>query len=359
MLGEPLHLGHLKRHGDRDALQQRAAQHVEPRAGRAGREQHWDVLPQPFAPCRGSLRRRLGCHEVDLREGEDARQRGEPRVVRGQLALDRRVVLDRVGAVDRCQVEHVHEQARALDVREEVVPEAGALARALDQPWDVGQHELAVPGVDRAEHRLERRERIVGDLRRRAGETGQQRGLAGVRQADEADVGEQLQAQLDPAFLARKPALGEARGLARRRREVLVAAAGRAASRHDGYLAGRHEVVARAVLQLGDRARRDVDLQPLALRPEAQRPSTVAAASGLEVRGAAEELEVAQRVVAHQHDVAPAPAVATVRPALRHARLAPERHAAVAAAAGLDVDSGSVGEHRAIVTGGPSGPFLL
>ena len=40
-------------------------------------------------------------------------------------------------------VEHVHEQARALDVGEEVVPEPGALAGALDQPGDVGDHELA------------------------------------------------------------------------------------------------------------------------------------------------------------------------------------------------------------------------
>ena len=159
--------------------------------------------------------------------------------MRGQLVLDRRVVLGRVGAVDRREVEHVHEQSRALDVGEEVVPEAGALARALDQSGDVGEHELAVVGVDRAEHRLERRERVVGDLRRRARQAGQQRGLAGVRQPDEADVGEQLEVQLDPALLARQAALGEARRLARRRREVLVAATGRAALRDDGDLAGR------------------------------------------------------------------------------------------------------------------------
>ena len=61
-----------------------------------------------------------------------------------ELALDRLEVLDRVGAVERRQVEHVHEQPRALDVREEVVAEAGAVAGALDQPGDVGDHQLAV-----------------------------------------------------------------------------------------------------------------------------------------------------------------------------------------------------------------------
>ena len=45
-------------------------------------------------------------------------------------------------------------------------PEPGALVGALDQARDVGDHELAVVAVERAEHRLERRERVGGDLRR-------------------------------------------------------------------------------------------------------------------------------------------------------------------------------------------------
>src|ERR671928_94463 len=91
------------------------------------------------------------------------------------------------------------EQPRALDVRKEVVPEPGALARALDEPWDVGQDELAVVAVQRAEHRLERRERVAGHLRGRAGQPREQRRLARVRHPDEPDVGQQLEAQLDPA----------------------------------------------------------------------------------------------------------------------------------------------------------------
>ncbi len=59
------------------------------------------------------------------------------------------------------------EQPRALDMRKEVVAEARAARRTLDEPRDVGQHELAVLAVQGAEHRLERRERVVGDLRRR------------------------------------------------------------------------------------------------------------------------------------------------------------------------------------------------
>ena len=47
----------------------------------------------------------------------------------------------------------MHEQPRALDVGEEVVAEPGALAGALDQAGDVGDDELALVGVEHAEHR--------------------------------------------------------------------------------------------------------------------------------------------------------------------------------------------------------------
>ena len=63
------------------------------------------------------------------------------------------------------------------------------------------------------------------------------------------------------------------------------------------------------------------------------------------MRAALEGLQVAQRVVAEQHDVAAVPAVAAVGPALGHVRLAAEAHAAVPAAAGLDEDACLVVQH--------------
>ena len=66
----------------------------------------------------------------------------------------------------------------------------------------------------------------------------------------------------------------------------------------------------------------------------AQRALAVAGALGLVVRAALEGLQVAQRVVADEHDVAAVAAVAAVGPAVRDVRLAAEAHAAVAAAAG-------------------------
>ena len=122
------------------------------------------------------------------------------------------------------------------------------------------------------EHRLERRERIVGDLRMRARQPRQQRRLAGVGKPDQPDVGEQLQLERDPGLLAREPALGEPRRLVRRAREALVAPAARTAPRHDRTLTGTHQVVARAVgldQRLG--SRRDRELERLAVLAVAQR----------------------------------------------------------------------------------------
>ena len=166
-----------------------------------------------------------------MESASDARERGEPRVVLGQLALDHGEVRLRVAAVERREIEHVDEQPGALDVREEVVAEAGALAGALDQPRDVGEHELAVVGLERAEHGLERRERVGGDLRLRAGHAREQRGLARVGQADEADVGEQLEVQPQRPLLAGQAALGEPRRLPDGGLEARVAAPARAAAR--------------------------------------------------------------------------------------------------------------------------------
>ena len=47
------------------------------------------------------------------------------------------------------------ERPTTLDVGEELVAEPGALGGALDQPGDVGEHELSLAVVDRPEHRLE------------------------------------------------------------------------------------------------------------------------------------------------------------------------------------------------------------
>ena len=98
--------------------------------------------------------------------------------------------------------------------------EPAALGRALDQPGDVGEHELVVVEPHDAEVRLERGERVVGDLRLRRAHRRDQRGLPGVREADERGVGEQLHLEAEPVLLAVLALLGEARRAPRVRQEA-------------------------------------------------------------------------------------------------------------------------------------------
>ena len=83
--------------------------------------------------------------------------------------------------------------------------------RALDQAGNVGEHEFAAVDVDHAELRMQRGERIVGDLRLGRADRREEGRFAGVRQPDDAGIGDQLEAQPDGALLARLAGIGVAR----------------------------------------------------------------------------------------------------------------------------------------------------
>ena len=264
-------------------------------------------------------------------------------VVRAQLAVD---LLEALGGVALGDVDHVHEQARSLEMREELVAEPGTLARALDQPGDVGDHELALVRLDRAEHRLDRRERVVGDLRLRVRDPAQERRLAGVRQAGQRGVGEELQVQLVLALLAGKAGLRESGRLPGRGGEAAVAAPAGAAAREHRPSARVGQVGDQLVVRVEDlRAGRDPQLGCLPRGAVLSRAAPVPAARGREPAARAEPREITQVRVDHRDDVAAGTAVTAVRAPLGHVLLAPEAERAVAAAPRLHLDAGAIREH--------------
>ena len=243
--------------------------------------------------------------------------------------------------------DHVHERVGALEVREERVAEPDAVGGALEQPGDVGDGQLAeIVELDRAELRRERRERVVRDLRRGIRDAAQQRRLAGVREAEQRGVADHLEAQLEVGRLALLAHLGGAGSLADGRREAAVAATAAAAARDHDPCAGVREIgdrhLAAGVVDL--RAERHVDDRVLAVPAGLAAALAVHAALAAQVPAEAERREVAHVRVGEQHDVAAVAAVAAVGPALRHELLAPERHAAVAAASRLDHDGRAIVE---------------
>jgi hypothetical protein len=130
---------------------------------------------------------------------------------------------------------------------------------------------------------------------------------------------------------------------------MLVAAAARATAGDHGPLAGCHEVVAGAVVLEEDlRSRRDRECQRLAVGTVSERALTVPPSAGFEVGAAPVALEVSQRVIAHQHDVAAVTPVAAVGTTPGHVSLAAETEASITPAAGADEYPRAI-EHAPIV----------
>ena len=139
---------------------------------------------------------------VDLVERDQPRAVVES-AVRRELVLDHvEVVVGVASGLDGDGVDHVHDGRAALDVAEELVAEAAALARALDQAGHVGHGERGVAGGDHAEVGDQRRERVVGDLGAGPRDRGDQARLAGARVADQADVGDDLELEHDLQLVA-------------------------------------------------------------------------------------------------------------------------------------------------------------
>ena len=195
--------------------------------------------------------------------------------------------------------------------------------------------------------RLEGGERVVGDLRLGRADDADQRALADVGEADERDVGHQLELELQPPLLAVLALLGERRRPAAVRRELGVAPPAAAAG-------GGQPAVA-VVDEVGEQlAGVQVAWRPC---PRARRPRCVSPrlpcwslplpwtpSCGAAVRVVAEREQRGDVAVGDQPDVAALAAVAAVRAAHRDGALTAERHAAGAAVATAHVQLGFVDE---------------
>ena len=193
---------------------------------------------------------------------------------------------------------------------------------------------------------LERRERVVGDLGLRVRDAAQERGLSGIRETRERRVDDELQTQLELELVARKARFGEARRLARRRRETRIASTALAASRHDVAAHGGHEIGDEPSFRVEElRAHGNVQLGIRPVGPVLLAPAAVATATGLDVLETPKAGEIAKARIDDDEHVASATAVPSVGASLRHVLLAPEAQAAVAASTRFGVDVRSIVKH--------------
>ena len=151
----------------------------------------------------------VGAQGVDLAEGDNLGFFAEPFSISGEFAPHGSVGGGdiAVGSVDEMQ-----QRRAAFNVTEKAVADAGAFMGALDQAGNVCENEaLPLANAHHAKVGMKRRERIIGDLRFRRRHRRQKRRLAGVRQADKADIGDQFETQPDRPHFAGLAGIGPAR----------------------------------------------------------------------------------------------------------------------------------------------------
>ncbi len=123
--------------------------------------------------------------------------------------------------------------------------EAETLVRAFDEAGNIGHDEgmgRVVIDFDHAKIWDKGCEGVVGDLRADGGDGGDEAGFADVGEADNADVGEELQFELDARGFAGVAVFRKAGSLVGGGGEVRVAATAFAAAGDDGLLAVAGEV---------------------------------------------------------------------------------------------------------------------
>ena len=174
------------------SLEQRAQDfvHVLRRVARGKRAA---ACASPRASAARLLLQRLGIDRVDLGQRDDLGLFGKAGAIGFELVAHGLVGLAGMLAAG---VDEMQQHAATLDMAEKAVAEAGAFMRAFDEAGNIGEHKFArrrsatTPSCG-----MQRREGIVRDLRLGGGDGGEKGGFAGIGQADEARIGDQLEPQ--------------------------------------------------------------------------------------------------------------------------------------------------------------------
>src|SRR5438094_913803 len=236
----------------------------------------------------------------------------------------------------------------ALDVLQELDAQAFAGVGALDDARDVRDDETAmVRQGHHAQVRLERREGVIGDLRPGGRDHGEECALPGVRLPQQTHIGNELEDELEPAFLSILTRLPLPRAAVGGRREARVAPPAASAARHDHAVArGQHFSEQRArfgITHFGARWNWQGEIR--ARLPGHAFPLAVLPPLGFPVRAVAVVEERGQvRIGAHEYAAA-RPAIAAIGSALGHELFAAKGAGTGAAGTGHNVDDCTVYEH--------------
>lgn len=324
-------------------------QRVNARAGDGG-----DGIKRQLFPLRHGLQffQLVGVRHVDLTGDDDARFVFQAVAEAFQFRFNHLVIFDGVWASAGIgHIDNVNQKTGALNVAEELRSQPGPVMCAFNQAGDVGDDKTFLvrhfaDGHD-AQVRFQRGEGIVCDFGAGSGDARDKGRLAGVGIADKASIGQQLQLQPNVAFLAGSAKLVLARRLMGGCGEMLVAAAAAAAT-------GEHDPLIRAlkvvdllpgVLVIDDGADRNLEHDIFAVPAGTVGAFAVTAPLCLVLRVIAKMDQSVVALAGLKHHVATATAVASGGSTARHKLFPTKGHAAIAAIAGLDLDSCLIDKH--------------
>ncbi len=230
--------------------------------------------------------------------------------------------------------------------------------RAFDEAGQIGDDKGAAKfsavatsaaiRIDYAEIWFEGCERIVGDFRTRGGNYGNQSGLAGVRETNETNIGQEFQFETKMALFTGETVFVFARGLMPGFGEILIAAA-TASTLRDQHSLSRDSQVGdgfpclRIVSERTDGNKQDHVRAGMA---GAVRAFAVAAAIGFEFAIVAVAKKSVVVGIRFEINAAAMPAVASGGAAAGNIFLAAKSDTTIAAAAGLHEDFCFVNEHE-------------
>ena len=227
--------------------------------------------------------------------------------------------------------------------------ETDALGGALDKPRHIRDDKAAaIAEINDAEIRIDRRERIACDLRVCICHTRKERGLSGIREADERDIGHHFQLKRHIELKRRLARLAVLRRLVRRRREIHISAPAASAAKDRDALRVAREVRddLSGVLLTHNRTLRDLEDNILAVCAVAAALAALLTVLRAELISVSVIKQRVHGLVDLENHASAAAAVAAVRPAVRHKFLAPERDVAVSALAGANVYSCEISKHK-------------
>ena len=226
-------------------------------------------------------------------------------------------------------------------VLEEADTQAGTVGSAFDQAGNVGDDE-ALPAIDadHAQVRHQGGERVVGNLRLGRGNGADEGALAGIRQAQQANVGQDFHLQLQVTLVARLARRGLAWRTVGTGLETGIAQAVPAALGDHQLLAWRDQVADHFLSGRVDHrgADRHAQDQVVAFLAGAVGAAAVGAALGLEMTGVTVVDQGVEVFVGHHEHRATVTAVTTVGATVLDEFFAAEAHATVTAITGFDPD---------------------